>query len=270
MTNRQSTTLPACRQVGNLPTACGLAGQAGRKFSGFTLIELLVVIAIISLLVSILLPSLNRAKDLARRAMCASNLRNCGTSLFLYAGDNGGTLPCRYNWSTCYSHEASGGTQTYANGGLLVHGKYAPLGTFFSPGKIGWTGGDEYLDYDGTAHWWFLNSYWYLQFPTSDSRIWNADAGGTFGVNSGQPARISIHDLWTTVLMANQIYGRYGWIMGFRHGYSGANALYIDGSAHWVEDPRLYETVEEGCETTGGPELHDQIAELWGYLEEGR
>lgn len=59
---------------------------------GFTLIELLVVIAIISLLVSILLPSLNKAKELARGVVCASNLRNLATAAGLYAHDHDGML----------------------------------------------------------------------------------------------------------------------------------------------------------------------------------
>jgi prepilin-type N-terminal cleavage/methylation domain-containing protein len=59
---------------------------------GFTLIELLVVIAVISLLVSILLPSLNRAKALARRTLCASNLRSLATVLQMYAHDHDGSL----------------------------------------------------------------------------------------------------------------------------------------------------------------------------------
>lgn len=63
----------------------------GRK--AFTLIELLVVIAIISLLASILLPSLKMAKDLANSAVCKNNLRGLVVGANLYASDNDGTLP---------------------------------------------------------------------------------------------------------------------------------------------------------------------------------
>ncbi|MCK4624149.1 MAG: type II secretion system protein [Phycisphaerae bacterium] len=56
----------------------------------FTLIELLVVVAILALLVSILLPSLNQAKQLTRRVVCSSNIRNLQLANSIYAGENDG------------------------------------------------------------------------------------------------------------------------------------------------------------------------------------
>ncbi len=64
---------------------------------GFTLIELLVVIAIIALLVTILMPSLNRAKELARMVICATNLHELGVALGLYTHESRLWLP-RYTY----------------------------------------------------------------------------------------------------------------------------------------------------------------------------
>lgn len=61
--------------------------STSKKNAAFTLIELLVVIAIISLLVSILLPSLKRAKELAVVVQCQSRLHHIGSALMMYTSD---------------------------------------------------------------------------------------------------------------------------------------------------------------------------------------
>jgi len=65
--------------------------MARRK--AFTLIELLVVVAIIALLISILLPSLSRAREITKRAVCASNARGIGQSMKVYSSDNADWYP---------------------------------------------------------------------------------------------------------------------------------------------------------------------------------
>ena len=88
--------------------------------NGFTLIELLVVIAIIALLVSILLPSLNKAKELAKDIVCMSNKKQVGLGLFLYANDNDGTIPAAM-------HEPWIGWDWRPWVTKLVHGDYVPI-----------------------------------------------------------------------------------------------------------------------------------------------
>ncbi|MCE5198338.1 DUF1559 domain-containing protein [bacterium] len=61
---------------------------------GFTLIELLVVIAIIAILAAILFPVFGAAKEQGRLASCQGNLKQLGTAMDLYVGDNAGRYPC--------------------------------------------------------------------------------------------------------------------------------------------------------------------------------
>ena len=64
-----------------------------RRAKAFTLVELLVVIGIIALLISILLPTLSRANEAARRTQCLSNIRELGNALRIYASENKDECP---------------------------------------------------------------------------------------------------------------------------------------------------------------------------------
>ena len=66
----------------------------------FTLLELLVVIAIIGILASMLLPSLQNAREKTKRAVCKSNLKQIGTAMTMYGDDSDGLLPVSTDWAT--------------------------------------------------------------------------------------------------------------------------------------------------------------------------
>ena len=96
-----SMVLGLARSLGAYGDLESLVSRVGfrswrRRFRGalaFTLIELLVVISIIAILISILLPALAKARELANRAVCMANVRGIIQSMITYAQSNNGTFP---------------------------------------------------------------------------------------------------------------------------------------------------------------------------------
>ncbi|HEX8237885.1 MAG TPA: DUF1559 domain-containing protein [Abditibacteriaceae bacterium] len=108
----------------SLRNTSGAPGRSGIK-RGFTLIEILIVLVIIAILAAILFPAFARAREGARRASCASNLRQLGMAFRQYTQDNNNKYPLAANY------------QNWEKGGHWVAG---PL-----TGSPNYTANDNYL-----------------------------------------------------------------------------------------------------------------------------
>src|SRR5215211_6515335 len=93
-------TIPQPREVGRSSretpagfTLVELPAVSGVERAAFTLVELLVVIGIIAILIALLLPALNAAREAAKTTQCASNLRQLAISSIGYAQENRGYYP---------------------------------------------------------------------------------------------------------------------------------------------------------------------------------
>ncbi len=166
------------------PEAAPRAAGAGTQRRGFTLIELLVVIAVIALLVSVLVPSLVKARQQAKLVACLANHRALFLGLHLYAADSDGYCP-RYSGHLGL-HKARPQaiySWTWYGTGCLIKLDYVEPEAIDEPARYivdpddsmvvnyvterGWPSNEYPYGWWGenpVPHWWGWYAYWFIDF----------------------------------------------------------------------------------------------------------
>jgi prepilin-type N-terminal cleavage/methylation domain-containing protein/prepilin-type processing-associated H-X9-DG protein len=224
--------------------------DGGRGVEGFTLVELLVVIGIIAVLIAMLLPALNKARQQATRVSCASRLRQLGLMFQMYVQNNNGKLPF------CNKDGVGTTNLSYSYGGdpdMMPSKQYLGYRADKIPaGKASLCQCPAQPD-DNATYWYYgyaYNRYIFAYAPYETLRLsahrhpWETalllDKGyGKVGASLGYPW---VGQRFTTASETNADYIAYE-LAAIRHGGSGKgsnpgglNVAYLDGHVAWFPD----------------------------------
>jgi prepilin-type N-terminal cleavage/methylation domain-containing protein len=244
-----------CEKSALKDTCSSVAQNAGSSLSrkrgqGFTIVELLTVIAIISILVALLLPSLSRVKEQARRIQCMNNLKQCHASLILYANDNNGDLPpCSYGVAIIIGDVSVELCKQYGMTLKVIKCPSSTWATSINPNYVdgpqwyGWgtdpNGGiTSYYYWGGNGGWPPGPGYWF-GYPTGTGMfpLWpTVRASPNLTVNLGNEAKCPL--MWD-VSYATDAPGY--WWKPIRSNHTsfhsiraaGENIVFLDGHAEW-------------------------------------
>jgi prepilin-type N-terminal cleavage/methylation domain-containing protein len=215
--------------------------------SRFTLIELLVVIAIIAILAALLLPALSKAKETAKKASCAGNLKQLAIIALMYTGDDSrGVFP-----TGTYYFSAFGGTDQYEDlkSSLGVDNKlvfcpsqqgvnHEPYPVFnWGGGLFQWSSG-SYMYLGGMSH---TTTLWLHNYTNDDTRDNHPIPYSISTCNSPTSSPLFIDWGWDGVSLLNP-YGSSFLANHTRSGslmFAGENAAYADGHVTWINRDEL-------------------------------
>jgi prepilin-type N-terminal cleavage/methylation domain-containing protein/prepilin-type processing-associated H-X9-DG protein len=210
-----------------------MKAQLKMHLRGFTLVELLVVIGMICVLISILLPSLGRARDQARTVICNNNLRQLGAAATNYAVANEGFYPASMQHSGSWMWDLSRQTADK----MVEAGAIKDI--FFCPFYY------EKQEYDSL--WNFTPDYrvtgYFFHFKRPVSNLPTLTSPKKYKVRMSQSLAATDSELIsdTTLSQNNSFTEVYGGWTGGAHGTShlkgpkalGANIFFMDGHCEW-------------------------------------
>jgi len=216
---------------------CMLKKEACGVRRAFTLIELLVVIAIIAVLMGVLMPSLNKAKEKARVAVCAGRMKHIGIATMLYVQDNDDYFP-----KSSHSASVSGCLRW---GPALM--PYLDCGIYSGSDSPAWKRlfNGFYrcpADRRQNSAWSYGKNVWFELTPSETGEVFGRRAGPIYWkfIQTPRPgATVQFGELGEKLIMsaADHVMSHF-WLMGgepeidaVRHGKV-SNYIFADGHVH--------------------------------------
>ena len=248
--------------------------------NGFTLIELLVVISIIALLLSIMMPALNIAREQAKTTVCAVNQRSMGLALRMYEDDNDQKLPPQYipSLGEVYDREGKAPWYSYIAYYPDTHGDQQPVqlgklhanhliddsDLFYCPSQ-GFKGQSRHFGAMYYTHdYYVVNNVWAVDCPSDYVRLnYNYWLHGkkTFDELQDKPVVFDMVHHWYTLSHVRHNTPR------------GINVLYGDGHVTFATNENIFDVVlwngAANCIQLQGPGHHLNLFEdILELLEE--
>ena len=205
----------------------------------FTLIELLVVTAILGILISILLPSISKSRELTKRAVCTTNLSQIGKATISYAADHDGFFPKNYseypgnNWRMTITEPYNPDGHKFTKiGRLLKEGYLDNLQVAYCPSN-NWQSDSSsntvglFLDYKTNAEKWEVA----LANPNILTNFVNVNYEWRKGLRGPEHlAKVNTGDAFASDMFF-EWYGSYAdnWFHSI-YGQNYWNVLFVDGA----------------------------------------
>lgn len=214
----------------------------------FTLIELLVVIAIIGILVSILMPSLSKSRELARRAVCLSNMKQMYTASAMYDDSNDGRTAIGYtnNFQMNYLYRQY---SKYVNQGLIGVYTEHNFEYLYCPSQTH----DQHL-YDTLANEW----------NSSTTRTSMSSAPLVDYDNSGVPTNsVFMSQLEADYVLLSDIVSSSSRKSHWKEGF---NVVKVGGQGKWIHTDSTLNTYLSDLAGAFSSSKNPLFNTMWNYL----